>query len=508
MRIKEFALLLEDEIDHVAMDQLIDTALDTANDGPKQAEKTVSVLKSLINKLTQTIKNYSSTVETPPEQQPKQDEEPPPALTYEPELEPMPEPSEEPQIKESLGDIEIVKDQLVIINQLKDEANKSPAVLALIDQLIEQHTKQLEEVRAQSHRAGVQVGRQQVHAEHATLDQHIDFMLQRMSVEKRKKKLLIASIKSIFQHDQISTEDAIKFLEAAAEGKVIDMTQLLKDKKGNITDYVRPDLVSTFKKVIDDFFKLDLGASTGGNIGPGEIAFILLGNPVAKVKKGDLKIGEGDDAVKFEVKASGLKKGKDSDSDSPTGSPSGSVFGGDHISTGAALWPTIKNVFEKYEITHTEETVIDKSGKEKQSPMYRLNGKGFGQFNAAFEKLDLEKRAGLLADIALTLYPGTTTEDTCKKTITKILEKNDGLLEENVNNDYMRYLSLLALRAYRRDEGKENFIYFNQVTKNFEIYFGDELDQEIKSPKSKLAVVRGIDWNDGHYKASPGLYLK
>ena len=507
MRIREFGLLFEDEMDHAAMDQLIDTALDTANMGADQAAQTANVLNSLIGKLKQTIKDYSTDTETPAEE-PDQKPEPLPVVTPEPELEPDPEPAEEPQIKESLGDIEQVKNSLVTVNQLKDAASNSPAMLALIDQILEQHTKQLEKVREQSHSAGVQVGRQQVHAEHATLDQHIDFMLQRLTVDKRKKKLLIASIRSIFQHDQISTEDAIKFLEAAAEGNVIDMTQLLKDKKGNITNYVRPDLVGTFKTVIDDFFKLDLGASTGGNIGPGEIAFILLGNPVAKVKKGDLKIGEGDDAVKFEVKASGLKKGKDADGDSPTGSPSGAVFGGDHISTGAALWPAIKDILNKYEITHTEETVIDKSGKEKQSPMYRLNGKGFGQFNKAFKQLDLEKRAGLLADIALTLYPGSTTEDTCKKTITRILEKNDGLLELNVNNDYMRYLSLLALRTYRRDEGKENFIYFNQVTKNFEIYFGDELNQEIKSPKSKLAVVRGIDWNDGHYKASPGLYLK
>lgn len=484
----------EDNHDNV-MDDLIDASLETANSGPAQAKRTLGLLKTLSSKIQQVIRSQ-------PADEPKVDEpEPeatPPAITYEPE-EPAAEPAtEEPPIKESVGDLGQIEDLLLLINQMKEQAN--PAMQAMIDTLTASYAKQIEAVKSQSYSAGVQAGREQVVTEYASLDEYVNLMLERLPLKENNKKMLVATIKSIFQDDNISAEDAKSFLEAAAEGKVIDMVALLKAGQGNIINFVRPNLVKTFKKVIDDFFKLDLGSSTGGNIGPGEIAFILLGNPVAKVKKGDLQIGEGDAAEKFEIKSSGIKASK---------GKSGSVFGGDHISTAKALWPEIKKILGRYGIHHTEEIKV-KDGKSKKSPLYKLNSKGLSQYNDTFRNNQMSPNtiASLMADIALTLYPDTETRNVMAKRVAKILKANDGYLDTDNNGGFMRLLTRLALNAYRKDEGKENFIYFNQTSKNFHVYMGDELDQELESPKGDLEVMRGIDWNDGQYKASPGLYLK
>lgn len=507
MKFKEFGLLLEDNVPSEAMDDLIDASLETASD-PEQAKKTLAVLDSLAHKIAQTIQTYSDNHE--PEEPAADTAEPTEPADQEPPAEPEPEqdndmPDDQDELTESTSVEDQVQAKLLLVNQMREQAINNPALLALIDQMAETHAAEIERIRTQSYSSGVEAGRQEIKTEYASLDKYVHLMLERLPLKDNNKKTIVAVIKSIFQDDDIPPEDAKNFLEAAAEGKVIDMVALLKAGQGNITNFVRSDLVKTFKKVIDDFFKLDLGSSTGGNIGPGEIAFILLGNPVAKVKKGDLQIGEGDTAEKFEIKSSGIKSDK---------GKSGSVFGGDHISTGKALWPEIKKILNRYGIHHTEDTKVNASGKTKSKtkkvPRFKLNTKGLEQFNDAFKinQLGGANIAALLTEIALTLYPESEDPKVITKRIASILKANGGQIDTGNNGAFMRLLTRLALNTYRMDEGKDNFIYFNQTTKNFHVYMGNELDQELESPEGDLEVMRGIDWGDGHYKASPGLYLK
>lgn len=506
MRFNEFNILLEDANNAPSsMDQLIDKALETADTSPTAAQKTLQLIADLTNKVYHIVQQN-----TQPAAEPEQE----PAAEVPPEAEPEVAPTEEPtaaevppedepelsgeeELTESDDANEDVEDYLIRLNSLRNIVANNPAALAEFDAAINSVNKKLDVVQKQAYATGMQAGKEQAMSEYSSLDKYVSLMLKRMSVKPNSEKMLVATIKSIFQDDHISTEDAKVFLEAAAEGSIIDMIQLLEAGKGNIRDFVRPDLLGTFDKVIDDFFKLDLGSSTGGNIGPGEIAFVLLGSPTEKVKKGDLKIGN----EKFEVKSSGIKSGSKG--------KSGSVFGGDHISTAKALWPEVKKIFARYGIHRTEETK-SKDGKTKKSPLFKLNSKGLAQYNDAFSynQMDVNARANLLADIALILYPDAENPERLTKRIAKILSKHSGELVPNNNSEFMRLLAKLALEVYRRDESKDNFIYFNQSTKNFHVYRGDELEQELSAKDGDLEVMRGIDWNDGQYKASPGLYLK
>lgn len=342
------------------------------------------------------------------------------------------------------------------------------------------------------------------------LDPYLKQMLGRMGNNGPAE---IAQMRTIFQRDEIPTDDAIEFLKAAQYGEVINMVELVKRSDDVIDKFVRPDLLKTFVKVIGDFFDV-LPAATGGNIGPGEVAFTLLGNPVQKVRKGDLFIGTPPNGEKFEIKAGNTTVTKTKKGD---GTPklSGAILGADKLPVGKSVWPKVKEILDTAGFTDTEE--LDKDGKPY--PNYRLNNVGFQQFNneIAAQKMPIEKVALVLSDILNLLYPSVWT-DKVFKDIEQILKNGSGKLAlakvkpgepkafEN-NNELMRYITTMALSVYKQDPGKDNFIFFNKTTRTFKVLRGDEFTQDLSNPNGKLKIMRGIDWNDGAYKASPGLLL-
>ena len=68
----------------------------------------------------------------------------------------------------------------------------------------------------------------------------------------------------------------------------IDNARMVAQDKGKIDDFVNKE----YKKVYDAIAgRLILETASGGaNIGPGELALAMLGNPSAKAKKGDIDI--------------------------------------------------------------------------------------------------------------------------------------------------------------------------------------------------------------------------
>jgi hypothetical protein len=342
------------------------------------------------------------------------------------------------------------------------------------------------------------------------LDPYLKKMLSRMGSDGPAE---VAKMRTIFQKDEIPTNDAIEFLKAAQNGDVIDMVKLVRTSDGVIDSFVKPKLRKTFVKVIGDFFDV-LPQATGGNIGPGEVAFTLLGNPVEKVRKGDLMVGAEPNGEKFEIKAGNTtipqtKKG--------AGTPklSGAILGGDKIPTGKSAWPAVKKILDVAGFTDTE--VADTDGKPY--PNYRLNNVGMKQFNDAIiaQKIPTKRVAQAFSDIINILYPSVWDENVLTD-ITEILKRGKGKIVlatvkpgeakalEN-NNDLMRYITSKALETYKQDVGKDNFIFFNKTTRTFKVLRGDEFNQDLSDPSGKLKVIRGIDWNDGAYKASPGLML-
>jgi len=342
------------------------------------------------------------------------------------------------------------------------------------------------------------------------LDPYLKQMLSRMGSDGPAE---VAKMRTIFQKDEIPTNDAIEFLKAAQHGDVINMVKLVRTSDGVIDSFVKPNLRKTFLKVIGDFFDV-LPQATGGNIGPGEVAFTLLGNPVEKVRKGDLMVGAAPNGEKFEIKAGNTtipqtKKG--------AGTPklSGAILGGDKIPTGKSVWPAVKAILDKAGFTDTE--ITDKDGKPY--PNYRLNNVGMKQFNDAIiaQKMPTKKVAQVFSDIIEVLYPSVWNENVLtdiigilkrgngKITLASIKPGEAGSLENN--NELMRYITSKALETYKQDAGKENFIFFNKTTRTFKVLRGDEFNQDLSNPNGKLKVIRGVDWNDGAYKASPGLML-
>lgn len=342
------------------------------------------------------------------------------------------------------------------------------------------------------------------------LDPYLKQMLGRMGSDGPAE---VAKMRTIFQKDEIPTNDAIEFLKAAQHGDVIDMVKLVRTSDGIIDSFVKPKLRKTFLKVIGDFFDV-LPQATGGNIGPGEVAFTLLGNPVEKVRKGDLMVGTPPKGEKFEIKAGNTTIPQTKKGD---GIPklSGAILGGDKIPTGKSVWPAVKKVLDEAGFTDTETT--DKDGKPY--PNYRLNNVGIQQFNDAIiaQQIPVKKVAQVFSDIINILYPSVWDENVLtdiigilkrgkgKIALAKIGPREASSLENN--NELMRYITSKALETYKQDPGKDNFIFFNKTTRTFKVLRGDEFSQDLSDPNGKLKVIRGVDWNDGSYKASPGLML-
>jgi hypothetical protein len=346
------------------------------------------------------------------------------------------------------------------------------------------------------------------------LDPYIGQMLERMSANTPSE---IAKMRTIFQKDEIPTKDAITFLQYAAQGSVIDMEKLIASppqKDARIDDFVEPKVKKTFEKVIGDFFNI-LPQATGGNIGPGEVAFVLLGSPVEKVRKGDLKIG-GESGEKYEIKAGDTKPTVTKKGTPGKPKLSGAILGGDKIPTGKSAWPKIKSILQKAGFPDVESTT--KEGDPY--PNYRLNNVGMTQFNKAIEENDIpvETVADAFSQIIKTIYP-SVWDETVTDDVLAILKKSGGKIKladlkpgepqsfEN-NNELMRYITKKALETYRQDAGKENFIFFNKTSRGFKVYKGDEFNKDLDDPQGKLKVIRGVDWNDGSYKASPGLQVQ
>jgi hypothetical protein len=346
--------------------------------------------------------------------------------------------------------------------------------------------------------------RQQGIAEYKQLDTFIAKMLER--IPNANTPAEVAKIRTMFEKDNIKPEDAKIFLQAAAEGKVIDLLKMIEAREGNIDTFVNPLIKNTYKQVILDFFNI-LPTSTGGNVGPGEYALILLGSPAEKVAKGDLLIGKD----KYEIKASSIKRAPMTKLGQPgKGGASGAVLGGDKIPIGKSVWPAVNKILKKYGIESTEIEDPKKPGQMKAR--YNLNLPGLERLNQSrgWNKLNISNKANLLSDIIYAIYPSLLIKkEEITKKIQLILKDYDGNIgAESYDNNFFKLLTKITLNVYKQDPNKDNFIFFNKTSRNFKVLKGEEFNQELDSNSSNLKIISGIDFNDGSYKASPRLYLK
>ena len=97
----------------------------------------------------------------------------------------------------------------------------------------------------------------------------------------------------------ITIKDVDQFLDEAYKGTVINNQELVARDSGLIDDFVNDSSRKVYDAIAGPVVKLKPPASGGANIGPGELALAMLGNPAAKADKGDIQVG--DDM--YEVKA-------------------------------------------------------------------------------------------------------------------------------------------------------------------------------------------------------------
>ena len=384
--------------------------------------------------------------------------------------------------------------------------------------LPKQIKKDQDKIKQVSYQQGFEKGTQ----EYKTLDPLIMAMLKKVGSDNPQD---LAKAREIFVNDKIDIVKAKKFLQQATTG-VIDMNKMITLRKGTLKDILvgDADIKDTFNKVIGDFINWIPGR-TAGNVGPGELALVMLGNPASKENKGDLGIGN--PPVMYEVKAGGAPQKTTVKGTLGAPKRSGAFF--DPGKSGYDARPQVEKLLKDYGF---QDFTSYKMRKGKQEPLfnYELTHTRFDNWNNEFDRLgfDIDKRAEVLANVASVIYaPGINAVnpefplEKVKADIKSILSKTKGLLRtadpeqdgERIpaNSEILRYFGKLALEKYREEgESKNNFLFINKTNLKFEVYKGDDMQKEIEDPNSDLKVISGValSYTDKQSKAAPRFHLK
>jgi hypothetical protein len=168
---------------------------------------------------------------------------------------------------------------------------------------------------------------------------------------------------------------------------------------------------------------------------------------------------------------------------------------------------------------------LNKNTQAKETyTRYNLQANNFENYNQEFDrlKMNLSQRAELLTKIAEKIFPSSMFDfKQIKFTIQNILKGDGGKLVQAPvppgestqianNNALLRYLNRLALNTYREEgSSKDNFLFFNKTTRQYRVYKGTQLDQELSKEGSELKLISGIAFSqkDKQSKATPRMTL-
>ena len=122
---------------------------------------------------------------------------------------------------------------------------------------------------------------------------------------KTLKQALFGKILDMQEGSNVTGEEIKQFLQACADGKVINMLGVISVSKGNIKDHVNPKHQKVFDVFVEENIFSYAPGTTSGAIGPGEMALSMMGNPAEKGKTGDLRIGDEEIEIKASAKTGG-----------------------------------------------------------------------------------------------------------------------------------------------------------------------------------------------------------
>lgn len=406
---------------------------------------------------------------------------------------PPPEETKEELFSESTATLSLVDALYAQINSSMEKAT-SRAALKMIADLKKTITQEF----AAERQAGKDIRDVEIQNFFSGLEEQLRALAAKAAPNPNILKEIVIRFKSSFsdailRDRKFTQEDFKDFLNDALSGKVIDMSSLVKSDKGNVNNFVTdPKHKLIFDIIKDDVFGYKPGG-TGANMGPGEVALTMFGNPIRKGEIGDLDI----DGIMYEVKG-GQTTGKESGY--------GGRMNGKQVQKPTSGFVLINNFFKKY-LPTVDPIAIGPTGKK--GSRFNWNTKGLNALNDVMitnvKKKD--KRSILLKELMFTLWSGLiNNRDEIKNFQERVYSMitDDGIVD--IGKAIQTAAELLyesyALSDGQMIKGKPifNIIVLNAGNLNYQI---------IRSSKdiSKVRIVGGISWNDANQSTSPQLFM-
>ncbi len=285
----------------------------------------------------------------------------------------------------------------------------------------------------------------------------------------------------------ITIKDVDDFLDEAYKGTVINNQQLVAQDSGLIDDFVNERSKKVYDAIAGPVVKLKPPASGGANIGPGELALAMLGNPAAKADKGDIQVG--DDM--YEVKAG-------------AGSVGGR-FNSDKVTTALGGWKAWDKGLK--EIAGEGVILRDKNAKGKDRSLYNFNNTGIEKVNSEIlsKYSDPVKTKKWLTKTFQSLVTNHAELPNMERYIDSMIVKSDdpelnGTIDEKT---YMNLYARLLYDSYSKADGVTNIIIIDTKSRTYRIIRDSEDLGAKLGQKGGVRTSGGFNWNDNHQKASP-----
>jgi len=293
----------------------------------------------------------------------------------------------------------------------------------------------------------------------------------------------------VFGQDEtkITKEQVLTFLQDALDGSVIDNASLVKQQGvGNLENYFDSRYKNIFDEIKTELFKLKPPASGSANVGPGELALAMLGNPAEKPDKGDIKIGK----EMYEIKAG-------------AGSVGGR-FNSSEVGKANEAWSDwtagLKEIVPNDKFTDRFNNVTMSSGKQrtKIASKYNWNDAGIKALNTEVlgPYSDFTKTQKLLTNVFRRIVKNYAELTDFDKAI-ELMIAQDGTIKP----DYMKYYGKIVYDSYNKADGVTNIILIN--TNNLQFTVIRNSKDLMNRVGQDFKPTGGFNWNDNQQTASP-----
>jgi len=323
---------------------------------------------------------------------------------------------------------------------------------------------------------------------------------------KTLKQALFGKILDMQEGSNLTQQEIKDFLQACADGKVINMLGVIQDSRGNIKNHVN----SKYQKVFDVFVKENIFSyspgTTSGAIGPGEMALSMMGNPAEKGKKGDLKIGD----QEVEIKASKATGGRLNSKAIAKATTGWQVWSQNiqEILSSAPKDRTIgvsnkKGVIEQVPVNKWNGNQFNynkKNNRSKEGSKYNWNQRGFDGLNAEVLQpySDFDKTFKLFHDTIKSLVQNIDKIDNWDKWLANSINSDGTVDYLKVNKAYTR----IAYQSYHLADGITTIMLLRTDTLDYSIIQdGAELAERLGDDVIPGA---GFNWNDDQQTPTPG----